>query len=273
MFAAPPQTRAFTAPPAIQPPGPVDGQPEEDSDSIWSQVITFGLDNLPIVSPATGLWQAVEDEDASNILWHGGFLILDVTGVGYVSKKGGEVVIRYGDDVIDLVRPLVEVVQSKVATQVSTAVDYVGDKLNGLGEQIAGLFWGGAKKVDDIPEPNRSLFSVGKHGEMPVPRAGQQSHHGVMSAWMHKHFPGYDPDKAPAILMPEINHRATFGVYNTWRVEMKAKLGGVFDWSKISQAEMKDLSERMFDAAGVPANIRTEYWAWFDRMIGALDEQ
>ena len=113
----------------------MEGQPEEDSDSIWSQVITFGLNNGPIVGPATGLMRAVEDENASNILCHGGFLILDVTGVGYVSKKGGEVVIRYGDDVVDLVRPLVETVQGKVATQVSTAVDYVGDKLQGLGDQ------------------------------------------------------------------------------------------------------------------------------------------
>jgi hypothetical protein len=108
------------------------------------------------------------------------------------------------------------------------------------------------------------------HGEMPAPRPGQQSHHGAMSAWMKQHFPGYDPNKAPAILMPEANHRATFGVFNTWRAECKARMGGVFDWSKVSQAEMKGLSEKMFDEAGVPASIRGEHWAWFDRMIRAL---
>ncbi len=107
---------------------------------------------------------------------------------------------------------------------------------------------------------------------MPTPRPGQQSHHGAMSAWMKEHFPGYDPNKAPAVLMPEANHRATFGVYNTWRAEMRQKMGGTFDWSKVSESEMRSLSEKMFDAAQVPANIRQEYWDWFVRMQGALSK-
>ena len=61
---------------------------------------------------------------------------------------------------------------------------------------------------------SQSEYRVEQHGKMPSPRPGQQSHHGVMSAWMKKHFARYDPHKAPAILMPEEAHRATFGVYN-----------------------------------------------------------
>jgi hypothetical protein len=87
---------------------------------------------------------------------------------------------------------------------------------------------------------------------------------------MRKHFPGYGANKAPAVLMPQANHRATFGVYNTWRAELRRKMGGTFDWGKVSEADMRALSEKIFDAANVPASIRQEYWDWFIRMKGAL---
>ncbi len=92
-----------------------------------------------------------------------------------------------------------------------------------------------------------------------------------MSAWMKKNYPGYDPAKAPAVLMPEANHRATFGVYNTWRAEMKAKMGGTFDWGNVSYADMRSLSRNMFDAAGVPGSVRQQYWREFRGMIAALE--
>lgn len=66
------------------------------------------------------------------------------------------------------------------------------------------------------PKAPSTGFRVGKHSEMPTPRPGQHSHHGVMSAWMKKAYPGYDPKKAPAILMPDKNHIATYGVYRKW---------------------------------------------------------
>jgi hypothetical protein len=91
-----------------------------------------------------------------------------------------------------------------------------------------------------------------------------------MSAWMKKHFSGYDADKAPAILMPEANHQSTFGIYNKWRAQMRQRMGGGFDWGRVSEPEMRSLSEKMLDAAEIPANIRQEYWASFERMKGAL---
>jgi RHS repeat-associated protein len=114
-------------------------------------------------------------------------------------------------------------------------------------------------------------FVLGKHGLHPSPRpTGTQSHHGVMSAWMKKHFSGYDANEAPAILMPKTAHERTFGVYNRWRAQMKDSMGGKFDWSKVSEAQMRDVSESMFDAAGVPAQMRGDYWQWFERMKTAL---
>ena len=107
-----------------------------------------------------------------------------------------------------------------------------------------------------------SKFKVGRHGDMPNPRpTGTESHHGVMSAWMKKHFPKYVSDDAPAVLMSTDAHNATRGVYNRWRAAATERMGGTFDWGKVTEAEMKALSEQMFDAAKVPEAVRKEYWS------------
>ena len=118
-----------------------------------------------------------------------------------------------------------------------------------------------------------SRFIVAKHGDMPSPRPGEHSHHGVMSAWMEKHYPAYDPDQAPAVLMPQANHEATYGVYNTWRADMRKEMGGTFDWANVPESDMRGLSESMFDAAQVPRSVRQEYWDSYDRMKGALERE
>ena len=53
---------------------------------------------------------------------------------------------------------------------------------------------------------------------------------------------------------------------------MAKKMGGSFDWGKVTAREMKALSEKMFDAAKVPANIRQQYWTEFERMMKALSK-
>jgi hypothetical protein len=87
---------------------------------------------------------------------------------------------------------------------------------------------------------------------------------------MKKIYPGYDHKKAPAILMPALNHRATYGVYLSWRAKIAKKTGGSFNWASVTEADMRSLSEKMFDAAEVPASVREEYWAQFEKMNDAL---
>ena len=89
---------------------------------------------------------------------------------------------------------------------------------------------------------------------------------------MRAQFANYNPDLAPAILMPEKSHLATFAVYNQWRAAMRAQMGGTFDWARVSEAQMRALSQRMFDAAQVPAPIRREYWSQYEAMLRALQE-
>jgi len=127
------------------------------------------------------------------------------------------------------------------------------------------------KTVYNLEVQGQHVFRLGKHGDFPTPRpTGTQSHHGTMSTWMRKHFAGYDANKAPAILMPTTNHQKTFGVYNTWRAGMKKRMAGTFDWGKVSETDMRALSEKMFDAAEVPRKMRTDNWDWFTRIKGAL---
>ncbi|MBJ7313188.1 hypothetical protein ACFOLJ_24740 [Rugamonas sp. CCM 8940] len=147
---------------------------------------------------------------------------------------------------------------------------FIGD---GLSNQTAGPYAYQSGAVGGIRFSELGTdteFLVAQHGDMPSPRPGQNSHHGVMSAWMKVNFPEYDPNLAPAVLMPEANHRATFGVYNTWRAEARAEMGGTFSWSTVPETHMQSLSEKMFDAAKVPSTTRQEYWDWYGRMKGAL---
>lgn len=80
----------------------------------------------------------------------------------------------------------------------------------------------------------------------------------------------YDPNQAPAILMSTARHEQTYGVYNTWRAAMTQKMGGTFDWSKISRYEVRKLSDQMFDAAGVPQSVRNQYWIEWRRYVQTI---
>jgi hypothetical protein len=72
-----------------------------------------------------------------------------------------------------------------------------------------------------------------------------ESHHGVMSAWFEKHFGElYNRDKAPAVLMDVAQHDATRDLYNKWRKAMKEKMGGTFDWAKVTYRRYEDAVRR-----------------------------
>jgi RHS repeat-associated protein len=148
------------------------------------------------------------------------------------------------------------------------AAAYGGARLlNNAGYSFSGNLYSGIPIPTKVSNPS---FSVGRHIDMPSPRPNQQSHHGVMSAYMSHNFSNYNANLAPAILMPTSNHRATYGVYNTWRAEARRSMGGSFSWSKVSETQMRGLSELMFNAASVPGAIRQQYWKEYARMTQAL---
>jgi hypothetical protein len=100
--------------------------------------------------------------------------------------------------------------------------------------------------MTEIDPATGEEYALDKHGNHPRPR--RQSHHGVMSAFVKAHYENYDKDQAPAVLMSDRDHFKTFGVYNTWRAQMEKAMGGTFEWSKVTEPLMRELSERMFDA-------------------------
>lgn len=65
------------------------------------------------------------------------------------------------------------------------------------------------------------------------------------------------------------NHNATRRAFNAWRNER----GGKIDWSKVSEDDIRQLSERLFNAAEVPAEVRAEYYKQFEAFLKTLQKK
>ncbi|EOY5379990.1 RHS repeat-associated core domain-containing protein, partial [Cronobacter dublinensis] len=125
---------------------------------------------------------------------------------------------------------------------------YVGDPLTWV--DPLGLSCGNIKEFDIVPyRPSNSPL---------------ENHHGVLDIWMSKNVPSYGgkyPTNSPTIALSVENHAATKAVYRDWLRQRTGKpVGGKVDWTTVSNREMKDLSEKMFDAAHVPAASRDAYY-------------
>ena len=118
-----------------------------------------------------------------------------------------------------------------------------------------------------------NLFSSGKANEV-VPYGTRNSplenHHGILDEWAQWHIPGYTerPANSPTVSLTREQHDATKGVFREW-LELKTgkQVGGVVDWSKVTGEEIVELSERMFDAAGVPYVVRDAYYRTFAQIF------
>jgi RHS repeat-associated protein len=126
-----------------------------------------------------------------------------------------------------------------------------------------------ARQVDEGPD-----WKVGPHGDMPSPRPkGYESHHGVNSVWAKANVPGYDPSKAPAILMQnDPFHNATRGIFNQIRKEIAQRQGVSprdIDWKKVSPGTAWRIAEEQFEAAQVPAHVRELYFKHFNDYLNA----
>ena len=110
----------------------------------------------------------------------------------------------------------------------------------------------------DAVKNGEKVFYLGKHSDITPRPTGYQSHHGVNSVWMEKIYADYNPSQAPSIYMlNNPNHNATRGVFNRWRSEMLIKQGTTtVDYKIITEAEIRILAERQFDAAQVPMDLR-----------------
>ncbi|MDT3443600.1 DNRLRE domain-containing protein [Pseudofrankia sp. BMG5.37] len=100
-----------------------------------------------------------------------------------------------------------------------------------------------------------------------------ENHHGIMDAWAKNNVPGYVSRASdnPTIALSSANHGATKVVFRDWLEEnYGARVGVKVDWASIGPREIYSLSERMFDAAGVPQAARDAYYGGFNRYIYGL---
>jgi hypothetical protein len=90
---------------------------------------------------------------------------------------------------------------------------------------------------------------------------------------MDANFAKYSAANAPAILMPGLNHTATFGVFNRWRAEIARRQGVSalnVDYSNVSPGEAWQLAEEQLEAAGVPLDLRDAYFDAFNEYLQLL---
>ena len=114
--------------------------------------------------------------------------------------------------------------------------------------------------VHNCASSPRQPFDIVKYGDK-VP--GYENHHGIMDAWAKNNIPGYisrDPD-GPAMALTQSQHLATQVVYRNWLFDKTGRpVGATVNWPTISPGEILELSESMFDAAGVPSEARQAYY-------------
>ncbi|HEX6683700.1 MAG TPA: hypothetical protein VF062_12935, partial [Candidatus Limnocylindrales bacterium] len=97
---------------------------------------------------------------------------------------------------------------------------------------------------------------------------------GMLDAWAEANFTRYAMRDAPIVAMTTRQHDITRSLFSAWYQELRAAQGvgprGTVDWTRVSAAEVRAFSDRMFDAAGIPANVVREYyrqWAIYERTI------
>ncbi len=99
---------------------------------------------------------------------------------------------------------------------------------------------------------------------------GLEKHHGVLDVWASENVEGYVSRAAesPTVAMTPTSHGATKAVYREWlKVRTGKPVGGRVDWKTVSPQEIQALSEEMFDAAGVPFEVRRNYYREFHKYI------
>ena len=104
---------------------------------------------------------------------------------------------------------------------------------------------------------------------------GLENHHGVLDVWAKNNICGYKSraNDSTTIVLTREQHAATKSVYREWLYEKTGrKVGGKVNWKNISPQDIQSLSEKMFDAAGVPDYTRRNYYNEFNKYIYGLGD-
>lgn len=113
----------------------------------------------------------------------------------------------------------------------------------------------------------RGVFSIGPYRPVSTPL---ENHHGILDSWAACNISGCRKRGygTPTIALTKEQHAATNAVYREFAfAKTKKKVGGKVDWSQVSPREIQSFADRMFDAAGVPADARRKYFRAFHQYI------
>lgn len=137
--------------------------------------------------------------------------------------------------------------------------------------------WGGSNLAAYVPNPNNLLDPLGLSPANPfdivnysAKTAPLENHHGILDVWAKHNVPDYVSRAGhnPTIALTQQQHGATKGVYRDWLEARTGKrVGGKVDWTTVSENEARQLSEQMFDAAGVPQSARDSYYRRFNDYV------
>ncbi len=205
-----------------------------------------------------------------------------LTRAGYGAWLGNEAGIRAAAIGAETAKPVVEA----TATGLSIVSGFTGvggiaqvaqslldDGTTKANIAMAGLTVVGLGATDDIARLGTltdeavEIFSVVPY-RPSLP--GVEQHHGVLDVWASANVPGYVSrgGSTPSVVLTATQHAATKQVYREWLFARTGrKVGGKVDWSNVSPQEIQALTDRMFDAADVPAKARQEYYRAFNEYI------
>ncbi|MED0703753.1 hypothetical protein [Aeribacillus composti] len=190
------------------------------------------------------------------------------------ARKGSLQVGRFVDNAATNLRHLLPSRQMGLAIEgVGNVKVPVENKIQAWLSKMDGINVGGSKAGNDGVElGTKGTGNVRPYDVVPYrpSNAPLENHHGILDVWAKHNVPNYVSRGAdtPTVALTKAQHDVTKAVYRQWLYEKTGKnVGGKVDWKTVSPREMQQLTERMFDAAGVPQSARREYYRAFHQYI------
>lgn len=139
------------------------------------------------------------------------------------------------------------------------------------------ISWTDPQGLSSVPGPSEHLGNnpVNEFDTVPYRPtiSGFENHHGIMDAWLKNNVAGYVSragDSTTMALSPA-NHGATKSISRDWlEANYGRRVGVAVDWKNMCPRDILDLSEKMFDAAGVPQDARDTYYSELTKYLYSL---
>lgn len=113
----------------------------------------------------------------------------------------------------------------------------------------------------------RGARSIGGLVDGILGAAGASSYVGGLLEVMKVPPPPHHAVIASSPACSSVTPRSSHTVHGRAFEKTGRRVGGSVDWSQVSASEIQSLTNRMFDAAGVPNSARAEYFRAFHQYV------